>query len=312
MTNIPTTPFARHGALRVRGGRLTDAAGAPVSLRGVSTHAIGLYPQYVNIDSFRTLRDDWGANVIRLAMYTRVENGYLDGGDPAMLEGVIDAGVAACRELGLYAIVDWHILTDGNPAQHQAEALDFFARMSKKYADAPHVLYEICNEPNGEDVTWEVVRAYAEAVLPVIRRNAPDAVVLCGTPCWSQLVDRVAAHPLTDGNVMYTLHYYAATHRDDLRRRLTAALDAGTPVFVSEFSICDASGNGALDYDSAAAWRALIRENGLSYIGWNLSNKDESSAFLLPGCEKTSGWTEDDLTDSAKWLRNALREDREE
>ena len=306
-----STPFARHGALRVQNGRLTDAHGEPFALRGVSTHSLGLYAQYVNLDSFRTLRDDWGANVIRLAMYTMVENGYLDGGDPAELERVIDEGVRCCRELGMYAIVDWHILTDGNPMLHQPQALDFFKRMSAKYAGEPHVLYEICNEPNGEGVDWEVVRGYAETVIPVIRANAPEALILCGTPCWSQDVDHVAAHPLEDGNVMYSLHYYAATHKDGLRDKLERALADGTPVFVSEFSICDASGNGEIDYESAEAWRALILRRGLSYIGWNLSNKDESSAMIRPDCDKTSGWTVEELSDTARWLRNALREDKE-
>lgn len=306
-----TSYFDKHGALRVSGTRLTDAAGKPVQLRGVSTLGLEWYPEYVDEAAFRTLRDDWGANTVRLAMYTCEEGGYMTGGDRAGLEALIDKGVKLCAALGMYAIIDWHILSDGDPNRHADAAEDFFRRISARYADQPHVLYEICNEPNGEEVTWPVVKRYAQRIVPVIRANAPDAVILCGTPCWSQFVDQAAADPVDDKNLMYVLHFYAATHKDALRERAEAALAAGAPIFVSEFSICDASGDGAIDYESAAAWRALIEKHGLSYIAWSLSNRDESAALIRADCRKTAGWDDGDLTETGRWLRAVLREDRD-
>ena len=306
-----TSYFDRHGALRVSGTRLTDAAGKPVQLRGVSTLGLAWYPEYVDEAAFRTLRDDWGANTVRLAMYTCEEGGYMTGGDRAGLEALIDKGVKLCAALGMYVIIDWHILSDGDPNRHADAAEDFFRRISARYADQPHVLYEICNEPNGEEVTWPVVKRYAQRIVPVIRANAPDAVILCGTPCWSQFVDQAAADPVDDKNLMYVLHFYAATHKDALRERAEAALAAGAPIFVSEFSICDASGDGAIDYESAAAWRALIEKHGLSYIAWSLSNRDESAALIRADCRKTAGWDDGDLTETGRWLRAVLREDRD-
>ena len=303
--------FDKHGALRVSGTRLTDAAGKPVQLRGVSTLGLAWYPEYVDEAAFRTLRDDWGANTVRLAMYTCEEGGYMTGGDRAGLEALIDKGVKLCAALGMYVIIDWHILSDGDPNRHADAAEDFFRRISARYADQPHVLYEICNEPNGEEVTWPVVKRYAQRIVPVIRANAPDAVILCGTPCWSQFVDQAAADPVDDKNLMYVLHFYAATHKDALRERAEAALAAGAPIFVSEFSICDASGDGAIDYESAAAWRALIEKHGLSYIAWSLSNRDESAALIRADCRKTAGWDDGDLTETGRWLRAVLREDRD-
>ena len=306
-----TSYFDKHGALRVSGTRLTDAAGKPVQLRGVSTLGLAWYPEYVDEAAFRTLRDDWGANTVRLAMYTCEEGGYMTGGDRAGLEALIDKGVKLCAALGMYVIIDWHILSDGDPNRHADAAEDFFHRISARYADQPHVLYEICNEPNGEEVTWPVVKRYAQRIVPVIRANAPDAVILCGTPCWSQFVDQAAADPVDDKNLMYVLHFYAATHKDALRERAEAALAAGAPIFVSEFSICDASGDGAIDYESAAAWRALIEKHGLSYIAWSLSNRDESAALIRADCRKTAGWDDGDLTETGRWLRAVLREDRD-
>ena len=305
------TYFDRHGALRVVGTKLADAQGRPVQLRGVSTLGLAWYPEFVNEAAFRTLRDDWGANAVRLAMYTCEEGGYMTGGDRAALEALIDRGVELCRSLGMYVLIDWHILIDGDPNLHADAAEDFFRRISARYADRPHVLYEICNEPNGEAATWPAVKRYAERIIPVIRANAPEAVILCGTPCWSQFVDQAAADPVDDGNLMYVLHFYAATHKDALRERAEAALAAGAPLFVSEFSICDASGDGAIDYESAAAWRTLIERHGLSYIAWSLSNRDESAALIRADCAKTADWTDGDLTETGRWLRDALRADRD-
>lgn len=301
------TPFARHGALRVRGTCLTDAHGAAFRLRGVSTLGLAWYPEFVNEAGFRTLRDDWGANVVRLAMYTAEEGGYLTGGDREALEALIDKGVDICRRLGMYAIIDWHILSDNNPLDHADEAEAFFRRMAARYADQPHVIYEICNEPNGAEVTWPVIRAYAARVIPQIRASAPDALILCGTPCWSQEVDKPAADPIEDGNLMYVLHFYAATHRDALRSLLGGVLAAGAPVFISEFSICDASGNGLIDYDSAAAWLDLIDRHNLSFVAWSLSNRDESAALVRADSARVSDWEDADLSETGLWLRGVLR-----
>lgn len=294
------------GALHVNGTRLYDADNNIVELHGVSTHGIGVYPEYVNYDAFRTLRDDWGANVIRLAMYTQVENGYLTGGDQAAQRQLIDDGVKYATDLGMYVIIDWHILTDGNPNQHKSEAITFFNEMSSKYADHTNVIYEICNEP--QNSPWDsVIKPYAEEVIPVIRNNDDDAIIIVGTNTWSQDVDAVIGNQIDDPNVMYAVHFYAASHGDYLREKVKKALDAGVPVFISECSICDASGNGGIDYDSADKWLSLIEDNDIPYVVWNLSNKNESSAVIQPGCSKLSDWSENELSETGKWFRSRMR-----
>ena len=171
------------------------------------------------------------------------------------------------------------------------------------------MLYEICNEPNGAGVTWPVVKDYARRIIPVIRENAPKAVILCGTPNWSQDVDLAAKDPLDGENLMYSLHFYAATHKEGLRAKAERALAKGLPVFIDEFSICDASGDGVIDYESAAAWVELIQKHGLSYIAWSLSNRDESAALVRADCARTDGWAESELTETGRWLRGVLRRD---
>ncbi len=294
------------GALHVEGPQLVGENGQPVQLRGVSTHGLAWFPQYVNQSLFDELRQDWGATVVRLAMYTAESGGYCEGGDRAKLEQLVEDGITFATEADLYVVVDWHILSDSNPLQHVDEAKAFFGEVSLLYPDHDNVIYEICNEPNGS-TSWADIKAYADEVVPVIRENAPNAVVVVGTPTWSQRVDEAAADPLDFDNVMYALHFYAATHQQDLRDRLSAAVGAGLPVFVSEFGICDASGNGSIDYDSADAWVRLMDKLDVSYICWNLSNKDEASALFRPGCSKTSGFSEADLSAEGVWLQRVLR-----
>lgn len=301
-----STPYGQHGALHVENGKLTDENGNTVQLYGMSTHGIAWFPQYINYDSFRTLRDDWNTNCIRLAMYTAEYGGYCAGGDKEQLKQLVKDGVSYATELGMYVIVDWHILSDCDPNQNKDEAIAFFREMAEAFADNDNVLYEICNEPNG-GTSWDSIKSYAEEVIPVIRAQKPDAVILVGTPTWSQEIDKAAASPLDDSNVMYTLHFYAGTHKDDLRNRLETCIQNGLPVFVSEFGMCDASGNGANDFDSTTKWLDLLNKYQISFCCWNLANKDESSSVFKASSTALSDWTDDDFNESGRWIRDYFR-----
>lgn len=303
---LAANTFSAHGALSVDGTHIVDTSGTPFQLRGISTHGLAWFPQFVNKDAFATWRS-WGANAVRLACYTDESGGWLTDGDHDALLKTIDAGVQAATDLDMYAIVDWHVLHDQDPLPHLAEAQDFFSTVCERYADYGNVLYEICNEPNGS-ATWDDVRSYADQVTPTIRDLAPDALVICGTTTWSQDVDQVAAAPVADSNTVYALHFYAGTHKQDLRDKAQRAIDAGTPLLVSEFGITDASGNGACDTASANEWIAFLDANQIGYLCWSLSNKNESSALISPTCDKTGGWTEGDLSEEGVWLKSVLEE----
>lgn len=295
-----------HGQLKLEGTQLVDQYGEPIQLRGVSTHGIAWFPQYVNKEGFKSLRS-WGTNVIRLAMYTNEYGGYMSGGNQEELKALMDSGVKDATELGMYVIIDWHILSDGNPNQYKEQAKEFFKEMSAKYAGYPNVIYEICNEPN--NTSWEEVKAYADEIIPVIRENSKDAIIIVGTPTWSQDVEVAATNPVKEPyNVMYACHFYAATHKQFLRDKISEALSLGAPVFVSEFSICDASGTGGVDYEEAKAWITFMEENNLSYVQWNLANKNETSSLFRPECEKTAEWNEEDLSETGKWCKKQLEQ----
>lgn len=297
------------GRLKVNGVQLTDKDNKPVQLKGISTHGLSWYPEYVNNECFKELRKKWGVNCIRLAMYTEEYNGYCTGSDAnkRQLKDLIDKGVRYAKDNDMYVIIDWHILSDGNPDKNKKEAVKFFGEMSKKYKKYNNVLYEICNEPNG-GTDWVQIKKYASSVIKTIRKNDKKAVIIVGTPTWSQDVDIVSKDPIKGyKNIMYAFHFYAATHTDFLRNKMVAAIESGLPVFVSEYGICDSSGNGAIDKVQAGKWINLLDKYRVSYVAWNLSNKNETSAIIKSDVNKASVFKKSELTDSGRWLYNMIR-----
>ena len=297
-------PYDAHGALSTRGTRVVDAHGDVFQVRGISTHGIAWFPQFVNETAFSTWKC-WGANTVRLACYTAEYGGWCTDGNRDELLATIDRGVQAATSQGMYVIIDWHVLQDQNPLVHVDDAKEFFETVSSRYASYGNVIYEICNEPNGS-TRWDQVYSYADQVIPVIRAHAPSALVICGTPTWSQDVDAAADRPLPYANVAYALHFYAGTHKDALRAKARAAIDAGLPLLVSEFGISDASGNGALDEVSGNQWISFLDNEGMGFVCWGLCNKDESSALLLSSTTSTGYWRDDELSQEGRWYKNAL------
>ena len=295
--------------LKVKGTHLVNSKGKTVQLKGVSTHGLSWYPEYVNQKAFSHMKKKWKANAVRLALYTSDYNGYCvgDAANRKALEKRIDNGVKYATKAGMYVIIDWHILSDGNPKTYEKEAVAFFKKMASKYKKHTNVIYEICNEPNG-GTSWQDIRGYAKKAVKAIHSKDKNAVILIGTPNWSQDVDIAAENPVKGyKNLMYVLHFYAGTHGEYLRQKAQAALDAGLPLFVSEFGISEASGNGALNQEEGDRWMEFLKANKISYIGWNLSNKSESSALIKPSCSKTSNWKSSDLTPWGEWLLKQLK-----
>lgn len=295
---------AKLPALKVKGAQLVNAKGKNVQLKGVSSHGLSWYPEYVNQKAFRHIKKNWKANAVRLALYTSEYNGYCtgDAANRKALERRIDQGVQYATKAGLYVIIDWHVLSDGNPRTYEKQAVRFFRKMASKYKNHTNVLYEICNEPNG-GTSWSVIKTYALKVIKAIRSQDKNGIIIIGTPNWSQDVDIAAQSPVKGyKNLMYSLHFYAGTHGEGLRQKAKTALDKKLPLFVSEFGVCDASGNGALNKKEGSQWMKFLKSHKISYIGWNLSNKQESSALLKPSCRKTSGWKNADLSPWGKWL----------
>jgi len=269
---------ARYGKLQVTGTHLCDSHGDPIQLRGMSTMGLQWTGEIVNDAAFAALAKDWKADVVRLAMYVG-EGGYAAHPE---LKQLVWQGVELAIKYGLYAIIDWHVLTPGNPNdQVYSGAQAFFDEASKKYAKVPNVLYEIMNEPNGQ-LAWSTdLKPYAEKMVATIRANDPDNVILIGSGTWSQDVDLAAADPVQGKNLMYTFHFYPGTHGEPLRNKVQAALDSGAAVFCSEWGTTDHTGSGKLYLPEAETWLAFLDRHQISWTNWSLCDKSEASAALL-------------------------------
>ncbi len=303
----PTAPpVARHGQLSVCGTHLCDTTGEAIQLRGMSSHGLQWYRHCLTDASLDVLFDEWDADLLRTSMYVH-EGGYLT--DPAgyaqVVRDLVDEVVARDR----YVVIDWHVLAPGDPMGDVAAAVDFFTGMAQRYADQPHVIYEIANEPNG--VPWSRIKEYAEQVIPAIRAHDDDAVVLVGTPAWSSFgvsegssPAEVVADPIADDDVMYTFHFYAADFRESYLDALVQA-SAQLPVFVSEFGTQESTGGGADDFDMARRYLDHLDAAKISWVAWNYSDNVLSGAAWQPGtCSNDGPWTADRLKPSGVWVRD--------
>jgi endoglucanase len=290
----------RHGMLSVKNGKIVDVHHLPVQLKGMSLFWSQWSAGFWNDAAVASIAQDWRASVVRAAMGVE-EDGYL--ANPGLEKAKVRTIVNAAMAQGIYVIIDWH---DHNATQHTQQAVEFFGEMAGLYANNPHVIFEIFNEPL--DISWGEVKSYAETVIRAIRAKGARNLVIVGSPSWSQRVDMPANDPIRDGNVAYSLHFYATTHRQELRNAASYALSRGIALFVTEFGVCEASGNGPIDYGESNQWFDFMKRHQIGWANWSLNDKDESASALLPGASPNGGWTDADLSNSGRFIRSKMRE----
>lgn len=288
-----------NGQLQVKGTQLVNENNEPLMLRGVSFGWHNWFPRFYNKQTVYWLVDDWKCNVVRAAIGIEPDGGYLS--HPHFAEKKVEAVVNAAIEKDIYVIIDWHSHNINLEA-----AKGFFAEMAKKYGKYPNVIYEIFNEPDYE--AWVDVKSYSAELIATIRKYDEDNVILVGNPHWDQDVHMVADDPLEGyNNIMYTLHYYAATHKDSLRQRGDYALQKGIPIFISECAGMEANGDNPINYDEWQTWIDWSEENKISWVIWSIADKDETCSMLNKGASSKGKWKEGELKESGIKTRELLR-----
>jgi len=297
-----TPPVELHGQLQVVGTNLVDASGTPVQLKGVSSMWLNWEsrPFAESKDALRFMRDNWKLSVIRASMGTEAQSGYLNGNQAGMQKKV-ETIIQNAIDLGVYVLVDWHT---EKAVDQQADAITFFTTLAQKYGSYPNVIWEPYNEPNG--YTWEKIKPYHEAVVDAIRAVDPDNVIVMGTPKWSQDVDIAAQNPVTPtsgtANLMYTLHFYACTHKKSLRDKADAAIAKGLALFVTEFGATPADGgvpSKGDDYvcrDETNLWFDWMGLHSIGGVSWKLDQCVDTSCILTSDAPATGPWTDNYLT----------------
>jgi endoglucanase len=292
-------PVKQHGNLSVKGVNLVDQQGNPLMLVGVSYGWHNWWPRFYNKETVKWLADDWKCSVVRAAMGVEPAKGYLDS--PDWSKEKIEAVIEGAIENNIYVIIDWH----SHGIQTKA-AIQFFEEMAQKYGKYPNIIYEIFNEPVKD--SWDTIKAYSIDVIKSIRKYDPDNVILVGCPHWDQDIHLVADNPIEGyTNLMYTVHFYADTHGQDLRDRSDYALRKGIPVFVSESAGMAASGNGPINYGEWQKWIDWMNKNQISIVMWSISDKDETCSMLKPGAGSEGNWKDADMKESGIKTRELIR-----
>jgi len=313
-------------------GTTLYADGKPFVANGISFGWHNLWPRFYNASAVTNLHKDWGCTLFRAAigadtLYETLNGsshhpGYIEDPEAALncLYPVVDAAIAN----GCYIIVDWH-----SHVIHQKEAEEFFTAVAGKYAGVTNVIYELFNEPvcfsfeNGaenpyEDLGnpdamisyWKALKAYAEPLIKIISEANGDykPLILMGCPCWDQRIDLPAADPIEGyDNLMYTVHFYAGTHKQELRDASQAAIKAGIPVFISECAACDATGDGTIDFDSWAEWNSWATANGISMLSWSIGDKNETCSMFTSEASSEGPWNEDVIKPWGKTTKDWIK-----
>ena len=308
-----TSIVERRGAPHVVGSQIVDKDGVPLQMTGVSLFWHQWMGQYYNQSVVDTLVSSWQANVIRVAMGVGPGSGtYLTSPVPTMraITPAIDAAITD----GIYVIIDWH---EQDAPLHLDQAKQFFAAMARKYGDLPNVIFEIWNEPYNAtaDYTWADIKAYAQAVIPEIRKYSTNLVVV-GTEFYSSNLADPAADPIDPsvyGDVAYTYHFYTCTHS------YSSQGSFGIPVFVTEWGTSASDGGsdgktcltvGQGKATPAATWYSKwLDPQKVSSCNWSINNKAESSAALSATADATgANWdSTGSLTTSGTWVRTMIR-----
>lgn len=291
-------PVKDNGALTVVGTKLVNQKGQPVILRGMSLGWHNWWPRFYNADVVTWLQNDWGCTVVRAAMGVEPDHGYIK--EPAWSKSTIKEVIAAAIKDGIYVIVDWH-----SHSIKQSAAKQFFTEIATEYGKHPNIIYEIFNEP--AEISWPDVKAYSEELIKTIRAIDPDNVILVGSPHWDQDLHIVADDPIKGyNNLMYTLHFYAASHKQDLRDRGSYALKKGLPLFISESAGMEHTGNGPINEAEWTAWIEWAEKNKVSWVVWSVTDKDETCSVLKPTASSTGNWREEDLQPSGTMARHLI------
>ncbi|MEV0677546.1 glycoside hydrolase family 5 protein [Actinosynnema sp. NPDC050436] len=305
----PGSPAAVNGQLKVCGVKLCNAHGKPIQLRGMSTHGIQWYSQCVKSASLDALADDWKADVLRISLYVQ-EDGYET--NPRKFTDMVHGYIEEATKRGMYALVDWHQLDPGDPNYNLSRAKTFFKEIAQRHKNKTNIIYDIANEPN--EVSWSKVKSYAEKVIPVIRGEDSDGLVLVGTNGWSTFghsdgddPQDVVKNKVSASNVMYTFHFYAGEHGSDYLNVLSKVSDQ-LPVFVTEFGTQKASGDGSNNFTQSQKYIDLMNAKKISWVNWNFSDDERSGAVFKPGtCSGSSFTGTSKLKPAGAWVRDRIR-----
>jgi len=322
------TPVEKYGKLQIKGTNLCDQNGKPVQLRGLSTHGIQWFDSLYTENAMQALAQGWKCDIVRLSLYAR-SGGYET--NPTYFTNRVDQLIEWATKYGMYVMIDWHQLVPGDPNTDIVNAKKYFEYMSSKHGAKINVIFEICNEPNdvqsGDyltgtkvDVTWDYhIKPYADQIIPIIRKHSPQNIIVVGTPKWASRPNDVIGNKVNDAQVMYTLHFYAASHSFEYNEwwpsymdNMREAISAGLPVFATEFGTQEATGDGSNNFVASKQWLDSLAKYNVSWCNWNFSDDYRTGAAFKENAVSGTSSVADfsnpaNMKDAGKWVYEYLR-----
>jgi aryl-phospho-beta-D-glucosidase BglC (GH1 family) len=205
--------------IKVDGKNIVTEKGEVIRLKGVSFSD----PDKLERDGQWNLRyfqeaKNWGCNVVRFPVHPPRLNDR--GWDEYF--ALLEQGVTWAEQLGMYVIIDWHII--GNLSTEQwflpiyittcDETIKFWKRTAKLFKGNPTVaVYELYNEPTNQggklgELNWDILRSLHEKVIDEIRTIDDEKIFLVSGMNWGYFLDEVIDNPVNRKNVAYTSHPY--------------------------------------------------------------------------------------------------------
>ena len=242
-----------------------------------------------------------GANVIRIPVHPQHWTN-----DPDYLSRYLEPAVRWSGDLGMYVILDWHsignVLSGYAPqvpelfCHTDAMTTDFWERVAAHFKDAPHVIFEIFNEPqNISAADW---RRCANRLVKLIRSRQAVQLIIVGGLEYGRELDWVLREPVTGENVAYASHIFPS-HPQSGWDRDFGNVAARYPVVITEWGFIDKKqkANPSDTYlcgDARTYGQPLMSYLAQRGVGWVACWFDDEwqPAMLLPGGHGHTPWGE--------------------
>jgi endoglucanase len=185
-----------------------------------------------------------------------------------------------------YVIADFHAVADPRAPGLESLAETFFTDVAETYGGTGHILYEVLNEPPGKSnyssyVPWSAIKSYATSLIDLIRSIDEQAIVIVGTPNWSQFVDVAIADPIERPNLVYAFHFYATLHKFDDK---LYDWSREVPIMVTEWAgQTPENSDGKIDFKSLIQYIEWMNEESVSWLAWSYSDESQPYGWFYPG-----------------------------
>lgn len=303
-----------NGALSIKNGNLVNQFGEQIRLNGLVGTNYSLnhtkkenFNYYINSESIKALKS-WGVNVLRIGLYPdEVE-------DSEKMEDYLNT-IDLCIENNVYVVV--MVWNNQDINENVDNVKKYFSILSKRYSNSPNILYEIANEPG---IEWNYIKDYCNAVIPVIRQNSKESIIIIPNSSGCTEPNTVVLNDLnyTD-NIMTSYHMYVGNMlTQDNVENLKLAIESGVPVFVTEWGTTLSDGNNGFYLEFSNAFMKIMDDYNLSWCNfelvdcnWEVINGTDSSKYPeYCGIVKHNEWnnslSDDILTESGKYIKSIL------